>query len=116
MSNKTHEFQFCKACHPDGWQCERRKGHPGKFHAVGITGPKPRLDKKRNPIDAERVWTGTTRWRETSNRVLAVVEGSPVTTLQIVQATGLARRTVREHLHILKDEDMVKARPDGTWV
>ena len=97
----------CNACHPDGWQCERLdEGHV--FHACAISGPDPRLDENGEPVDAERVWEGTTRWRETQNRVLDAWEDSPAaTTSDLAKCLNLNVWTVRRHLRSLRQEGLV---------
>jgi DNA-binding transcriptional ArsR family regulator len=89
---------LCTACHANGYQCERPAGHDGEHDA------------------GDYQWAGTTRWRETQNRVLRALMDAPkaMATREAAEATGLHIRTVRRHVRLLEAEGLAETR-NGRW-
>ena len=88
----------CGACSPGGWSCELHPGHSG------------------NHIGGDHYWQGTTRWRETQNRVFrAVIRADrAVRAADIIKITRLGRSTVYRHLRLLKEEGLLRNQA-GRW-
>ena len=95
---QTKHPHLCTASHANGYQCERPAGHKAKAHRGG-----------------DYTWTGTTRWRETQNRVLVVLMDTPtpMRTREVAKATGLHIRTVQRHVQKLKAEGLAEASGRG---
>lgn len=106
----------CTACDADGWQCERPAGHAG-LHACGVFGDaEPYFKEDGTAAHADRVWTGTVRWRETSNRVLdCLMADGEQTPREIGARLGLSPNTVRRHLTILRKEELARPMGAGRW-
>lgn len=90
---------FCTACHENGYCCEQPLDHDGDHRGGDFT------------------WQGTTRWRETQNRVFTLLIDGYSKTREIANKTGLHIRTVQRHLNLLADEDLAVGRGKGvrTW-